>query len=118
MSKGNAVELAQRYFDLSNQGNLAEIEKLFTSSSTYSSANTGVYLGVDQIMDMQAAFFAGFETLAWDVHQVEEIRPGVVLFDFTFSGKTLDGETVVRPGLEYVIVYHGKLQHVDVRNRD
>lgn len=113
-----AVELAQRYFDLSNAGDLAEIEKLFTASSTYSSANTGVYLGAEQIMQMQSTFFASYATLGWDIHSVEEIRPGIVLFDFTFSGQTADGETVVRPGLEYVVVYDGKLQHVEVRNKE
>lgn len=114
----DAIQLAKHYFDLSNEGKLADIKKLFTSSSTYSSANTGVYLGVDQIMKMQSDFFAGYETLGWNIHNVDELRPGVVVFDFTFSGKTLDGKTVSRPGLEYVIVYNGKLQHVEVRNKD
>ena len=113
-----AVQIAKHYFDLSNNGNLEEIEKLFTPSSTYSSSNTGVYLGADQIMEMQRGFFANFETIGWDVHSVEEVKPGVILFDFTFSGKTLAGEEVRRPGLEYVVVYNGKLQHVEVRNLD
>ncbi len=112
------LQLAKHYFDLSNEGKLADIKNLFTPSSTYSSANTGMYLGVDQIMTMQSEFFAGYKTLGWNIHSVEEIRPGVVLFDFTFSGKTHDGETVSRRGLEYVIVYNGKLQHIEVRNKD
>ena len=114
----DAVQLAKHYFDLSNEGKLADIKKLFTPSSTYSSANKGVYLGADQIMDMQTKFFAGFETMGWDVHSVKEVKPGIVLFDFTFSGKTLDGEAVHRSGQEYVIVYNGKIQHVEVRNKD
>ncbi|MGI9335246.1 MAG: nuclear transport factor 2 family protein [Gammaproteobacteria bacterium] len=114
----DAVRLAHHYFDLSNQGKLADIEKLFTPSSTYSSANTGVYLGAEQIMEMQTKFFASFKTMGWVVHSFEEVKPGVVLFDFTFSGTTLDGETIHRPGREYVIVYNGKLQHVEVRNKD
>ncbi len=115
MSK--AIELARRYFALSNAGNLDEIQTLFTPSSTYSSANTGVFFGAAQIMEMQRRFFAGFTEMEWDVHSVEEVRSGVVLFDFTFSGVTTDGEKVVRPGLEYVIVHAGKLQHVEVRNK-
>ena len=114
----DAVQLAKRYFDLSNEGKLEDIKKLFTPSSTYSSANTGVYLGADQIMDMQTKFFAGFETMGWDVHSVNAVKPGIVLFDFTFSGNTLDGEVVHRSGWEYVIVYNSKIQHVEVRNKD
>ncbi len=112
-----AVQLAEHYFTLSNAGKLDEIKTLFTASSTYSSANTGVFLGADQIMDMQRAFFSSFETMGWDVHHIEEIRSGVVFVDFTFSGVTKDGENINRPGLEYVVVYNGKLQHVDVRNK-
>ena len=114
----DTLQLAKHYFDLSNEGRLADIKKLFTPSSTYSSANTGVYLGADQIMDMQKKFFASFETMGWDVHSVKEIKPGIVFFDFTFSGKTLDGEAVHRVGQEYVIVYNGKIQHIEVRNKD
>lgn len=113
-----SIALAKHYFDLSNAGKLDEIETLFTPSSTYSSANAGVYLGVDQIMGMQRKFFASFKEMGWDVHSVEEVQSGVVLFDFTFSGVTNDGEKVHRPGLEYVITYNGKLQHVEVRNKE
>ena len=112
-----AVQLAKHYFDLSNEGKLAEIRALFTPSSTYSSAFTGVYLGADEILEMQTKFFEGFETMRWDVDSVEEVKPGIVLFGFTFSGKTLEGEMVNRPGQEYVVVYNGKLQHVEVRDR-
>jgi hypothetical protein len=114
----DAVQLAKHYFDLSNEGKLTDIKELFTSSSTYSSANTDIYLGADQIMDMQTKFFAGFKTMGWDVHSVKEVKPGIVLFDFTFTGKTLDGEVVQRSGREYVVVYNGKIQHVEVRNKD
>ena len=114
----DAIKLAKHYFDLSNQGRLSDIRKLFTDSSTYSSVNTGLYLGADRIMQMQSAFFAGFESLSWTIHSVEEVKPGIVLFDFTFSGKTLDGETLSRDGLEYVVVHDGKIQHIEVKNKD
>lgn len=114
----DAVQLAKRYFELSNNRKLAEIKKLFTPSSTYSSMNTGLYLGADQIMEMQSEFFANFEALRWEVHSVRAVKPGVILFDFTFSGETLNGETIRRPGWEYVVVYNGKIQHVEVRNKD
>ena len=113
----DAVKLAKYYFNLSNQRNLSEIESLLTPSSTYSSVNTGVFLGVDQIVEMQKQFFDSFDTMGWDIQRVEEVRPGVVLFEFTFSGVTHDGEEVHRPGLEYVIVHNQKIQHVEVRNK-
>lgn len=114
----DAVQLAKHYFDLSNEGKLTEIKELFTSSSTYSSANMDVYLGADQIMNMQTKFFAGFDTMGWYVNSVKEVKPGIVLFDFTFTGKTLDGESIQRSGREYVVVYNGKIQHIEVRNKD
>jgi len=113
----NTLKIAKYYFDLSNEGNLEKISELFTCSSTYSSANTGMYLGVDQIMKMQREFFSSFETMGWKVHSYEEVSPGIVLFDFTFSGKTLEGEEVHRDGLEYVIIFKEKIQHVEVRNK-
>ncbi|MBL79729.1 MAG: hypothetical protein CMH70_06840 [Nitrosomonadaceae bacterium] len=114
----DTVQLAKKYFELSNKGKLTEIKKLFTSSSTYSSANKDIFLGSDQIMDMQTKFFSGFDTLGWNVHNIKEVKPGIVLFDFTFTGITLDGEVVQRSGKEYVIVYNGKIQHVEVSNKD
>ena len=114
----DAVQLAKHYFDLSNEGKLTEIKELFTSSSTYSSANMDVYLGADQIMNMQTKFFAGFDTMGWYVNSVKEVKLGIVLFDFTFTGKTLDGESIQRSGREYVVVSNGKIQHIEVRNKD
>lgn len=111
----HAIELARRYFELSNQADLPAIKQLFTSSSTYSSINTGVYLGVDQILDMQTKFFAGFVQLHWQIHSVEEVRPNVVLLDFTLHGTRNDDTQIEQHGLEYVIVFNGKLQHVEVR---
>lgn len=112
-----ALDLAKRYFDLSNESNLGEIRKLMTDSTTYSSENSGIYLGVDAIMKMQGAFHGTFESLSWQINDVREIKPGVVCFDFVFVGKTKAGEEVTRPGIEYVVVHKGKLQHIEVRNR-
>lgn len=111
------TKLAEKYFELSNERDLSSIQELLTDTTTYSSQNTGVYLGIDQIMEMKRSFYGNFEEMNWDVHSVKEIRPGVILFDFTFKGKTKDGDEVVRPGDEYVIVKAGKIQHVEVRNK-
>ncbi len=113
----SAIEIAENYFDLSNQRNLEEIEMLLTENSTYSSPNTGVFVGVDQIMKMKHEFYGGFKKMQWLVNSVEELRPGVIEFDFIFSGTTLDDEEVTRPGTEYVIIKDEKLLHIEVRNK-
>ncbi len=113
----DALDLAQHYFDLSNQGRLDEIERLFTPSSTYSSLNTGLHLGAENIIAMQRTFHAGFRSLHWHINSAEEVRPGIVLFDFVMTGTTADGDDVDFSGLEYVIVHQGRLQHVEVRNK-
>ena len=111
------LDLAQHYFDLSNDSNLDAIRELMTASTTYSSANTGIYLGVDDIMAMQTEFHAGFESLAWRVNTVEEIKPGIVRFEFDFDGRRSTGETVQSRGIETVVIHAGKIQHIEVRKR-
>jgi len=52
----NNIELAYNYFKLSNESNMIEIEKLFKESITYSSKNTGLYFGINNIIEMQKSF--------------------------------------------------------------
>lgn len=113
----NSIEIANKYFTLANDGNLLEIEKMFTNSSTYSSQNTGLFLGVNQIMKMMKPFFSAFKTLKWDIKSVEEVSIGIVLFDFVFIGEKNDGQMISIEGLEYVIIYENKIQHIEVRNK-
>ena len=111
------LERAQEYFDLSNKGDLEAIAEMFDANATYSSDNTGVYFGESQIMDMARPFYASFKTLCWNVHDVKEIRPNVVLFNFTFKGEQ-ENKTIAKDGLEYVIINNENLiQHVEVRNK-
>jgi hypothetical protein len=114
----NALEIAKLYFDLSNKSDFDGIGKLFTETTTYSSQTTGVYLGRDDILAMQRAFHGKFTSLKWKVNSVEEVKPGIVLFDYDFVGTRPNGEKVETSGLEYVIAYKGKIQHVEIRNGD
>ena len=107
---------AKQYFVLSNESDLDAIAAMFTESSTYSSENTGVYLGREQIMTMMRAFHESFSELHWEVQSTEKVRPGVIKFVFTFVGTKKSGEKVESSGVEYVIVHDGKLQHIEVRN--
>ncbi|MBL8640752.1 MAG: nuclear transport factor 2 family protein [Alphaproteobacteria bacterium] len=112
----SAVDLARNYFDLSNKGDLDGIQNLMTDQTTYSSQNTGVFLGVSQIMDMQRKFFSTYSDLYWDIKSISEERLGVVKIDFELSGRAQDGALLFRSGVEYVIVFNGKLQHLEIRN--
>jgi len=113
----NTLKVAKKYFDLANKGDLKEIEQMFTDRSTYSSQNTGVFFGTKQIMVMMKPFFNSFKTLRWDINNVKEVSEGIVLFDFTLIGEKTSGEKISIEGLEYIIVYENKIQHIDVRNK-
>lgn len=113
----STIDIAQKYFDLSNDRDLEGISELLTPTTTYSSENVGVLLGKKQIMEMKHTFYGSFKEMHWDIKSMSEEKPGVVRFEFTFIGTTVDDEKIVRPGIEYVIVVDGKLQHVEVRNK-
>lgn len=111
------LEIANSYFDLSNKSDFIEIAKLFTDSTTYSSQTTGEYVGVDDIITMQKAFHSKFKTLEWTINSVEEIKPGVILFDYDFAGETKDGEKVASSGLEYIDIQNGKIKRVEIKGK-
>lgn len=110
-------KIAQLYFELSNQSDFDGIAKLFTGSTTYSSQTTGIYLGSNDILAMQKQFHGKFSSLKWTVKSVEEVKPGIVLCDYDFVGRLPNGEKIESSGLEYVIVYQGKIQHIEIRNK-
>lgn len=113
----DALQIAQHYFELSNKSDLDNIAKLFTNTTTYSSQTTGVYLGVDDIIAMQRTFHGKFAALHWQVNSAYEVKPGIVLFDFDFTGRLPSGKEIKSSGLEYVIVQNRKIQHVEIRNK-
>jgi hypothetical protein len=112
-----ALRIATLYFDLSNKSDFDGIGKLFTETTTYSSQTTGMYLGCDDILAMQRRFHAKFSSLEWTVNSVEEVKPGIVLLDYDFTGELPSGEKIKSSGLEYVIVYENKIQHIEIRNK-
>jgi len=110
------IEIAERYFELSNQCDMDSIESMLTESSTYSSVNTGVYLGRSQIMVMMRAFHSAFTSLHWTIDSIEEIRLGVAHIEFRLRSVDRHGEVKETSGNEYVLVFDGMLQHVEVRS--
>lgn len=113
----SALETAKLYFDLSNKSDFEGMEKLFTDSTTYSSQNTGVYLGRRDILAMQRAFHGKFSSLHWKVNSVKEVKSGVILFDYDFVGEMQNGEKIKNSGSEYVIIHRDKIQHIEIRNK-
>lgn len=110
-------DVAKYYFELSNKSDFNSISKLLTASTTYSSQNTGLYLSRDEIVAMQKVFHGQFSSLQWHVNSVKEVKPGIMLFDFDFFSQMPDGTTAKSSGHEYIIVYGGKIQHIEVRNK-
>jgi hypothetical protein len=112
-----AIEKAQHYFDLSNDSDFDRIKPLFTESSTYCSGIGELYLGINDIMAMQRSYHDSFKSLKWQVKTVEIIKPNIILFDFDFKGMSQVGEAVEYSGFEYIIVYDGNIQHIDIRRK-
>ncbi len=106
------IEIAKRYFDLSNKSDLENVEKMFRESSTYSSQNTGIFLGKESIMKMMNSFFDSFKILFWEVKSIEEVSENIFLFDFIFHW-----EKILKNGLEYVVIFDKKIQHIEINNK-
>lgn len=69
------IKIVKKYFEVSNESNFFEIEKFFTDSSTYSSQNTGLYLGKEDIIAMQKKFHQSFSKLQWKIQELKEEKP-------------------------------------------
>ena len=88
-----------------------------SDSTTYSSQNTGLFIGAARIMAMQQAFHAKYASVHWKVKSVQEVKPGIILFEYDFAATTPAGENITSSGLEYVIVHADKIQHIEIRNK-
>ena len=112
-----AIEIAQHYFDLSNESDFESIQFLFSKSITYRSGSGELFVGVPDIMAMQRHYHGYFESLLWQVNKINEIKPGIIQLDFKFTGLSKSAEKVSYSGLETIIIYQGKIQHIDVRRK-
>jgi hypothetical protein len=113
----NAIDVAKRYFELSNKSDFTNISELFSDSASYNSQNTGQFTGLESIMKMQKEFHDKFKSKNWHINNIEEIGIGVVLIDYDFTGETLDGEKKASSGLETITVKNGKIVRVDIKNK-
>ncbi|MBM7073198.1 hypothetical protein JQC92_14370 [Shewanella sp. 202IG2-18] len=108
------LEIAKHYFELSNKSDFEAISKLFDKRSTFCTAQNDFYLGCQDIMAMQRAHHCSYKRLHWSTVFMEEEKPNVISFGFAFEGETLNGDAVEYTGIETMIIYDNKLQHVQV----
>lgn len=116
MEESNSIYTAKRYFEASNNSDFDKIKNLLEVNATYSSQNTGIYLGRNSILKMQKTFHNSFSKLNWRIDSVEEEKPGIIKFEYTFEAITLSSELVKSRGVEFVIVLEGKIRHIEIRN--
>ena len=109
------LEVANLYFELSNKSDLDSIAELFTDDTTYSSQNTGIFSGRDEIIEMQKGFHSQYKSLKWKINEVKEQEEGF-LFDVEFERTTVEGDSFVSEVQEYVVVHDGKIQQIEIRN--
>ena len=106
----------QHYFDLSNNRDLEKVFKLFALEATYSSDNTGLHFGISDIRDMMQNFFDNYPKLHWEIHSIQETTSQIVELNFTLRGTDTQGEKIIRPGIERIVVVDEHLRHIEVRN--
>ncbi len=110
------IDIAKYYFDASNESNFEKIEKLFSITSTYSSQNTGLYLWIEDIVNMQKKFHWNYEKLEWKIQEIVEEKPWIVRIDFDFVW-IKKSDTVSFSGMEYIVIYESKIQHIEIKNK-
>ena len=108
--------VTEKYFELSNASKLDEVFLLFASDATYSSDNTGLFFGLEDIKEMMTNFFASFPKLHWEVHSIELKSEHIAEVEFTLRAHNKVGETIERRGIERLVVVAEKIRHIEVRN--
>ncbi len=111
----NASDTTKRYFELSNQGDLSTIKTMFHPEATYSSTNTGLYYGVEDIMVMMQSFFAQFEAIDWHIDALKTHGEHITEVAFTCRTTDLHGTQLKRTGTERLVVAEGLIRHIEVR---
>ena len=66
---------------------------------------------------MQKAFHGQFSSKDWAINSIEETKPNVVVVDYDFAGKKLNGETVNSSGIETIVLKNGKIVRIEIRNK-
>ena len=111
----NPTNITKQYFAYSNVADLSAIKSMFHPQATYSSANTGLYYGVDDIMTMMTHFFAQFSALEWQIDEIKANNAHIVEVAFTLHAIDLNDCHMERSGIERLVVVDGLIKHIEVR---
>jgi len=89
---------------------------VFALLELYFDKNTGLYLWIQDILDMQKSFHGSFESLEWKIIDSHEEKPGIIKVDFEFIW-VKSWEEIRFQGVEYIIVANCKIQHIEIKNK-
>lgn len=109
------ANISQQYFTASNQADLKAVEALFHPDATYSSAHTGLYYGISDIMQMMTGFFRAHSHLQWHIDELIEVTDHVVEIRFTLNACPKNGEPFERQGTERLVIDQGLIRHIEIR---
>ena len=113
--KNNTQSITQLYFELSNNGNLSAIQALLNPEATYSSAHTGLYYGITDIMAMMTGFFNSHQSLNWQIDSISSLNEHICEVHFTCKRTDADGNSSEHSGIERLVVVGGLIRHIEVR---
>lgn len=112
----SVLDIAKRYFDLSNQSNVSAINHLFTEEAIYISENMGSYKGRAKIIAMQKDFHDKFVQLAWSIDRYEIVDEMNIIIYYTFNGLLKNNESIVSSGIERITIDGDRISKVDIKN--
>ena len=113
----NARTLTEEYFALSNDRDLTSIFTLLNPEATYSSKNTGLFYGVDDIRKMMTEFFEDHPYIQWTILELRELSEHITEVDFTVVSTDREGDQTERSGLERIVAASGTIRHIEVHGR-
>ena len=106
--------LTEECFALSNDRDLTSIFTLLNPEATYSSNNTGLFYGVNDIRKMMTAFFADHPYIPWTILELRELSDHITEVDFTVISTNREGDQAERSGLERIVAASGTIRHIEV----
>ena len=113
----NVRALTEEYFALSNDRDLTSIFTLLNPEATYSSNNTGLFFGVNDIRKMMTAFFADHPYIQWPILELRELSEHISEVDFTVVSTDREGDQTEHSGVERIVAASGTIRHIEVHSR-
>jgi ketosteroid isomerase-like protein len=111
----SAADITETYFAASNRADLKAVEALFQPDATYSSAHTGLYYGITDIMQMMTDFFQRHSSLHWTMDELKGLSDHLIEVRFTLYACPLNGEPFERQGTERLVIDQGLIRHIEIR---